>query len=193
MDRPMIVLLLYLLMMTQAAGDQTLYRTTDARGHVSFSDDPSRGGEPVELAPISVVPSLPPPPASTSTASGRDGMDTPSRIYDAFAIAAPADGATLPTGAAGDVRVRLELRPALREGHLLRLRLDGNIVRPAARQPVIELTNLSRGEHHLRAELLDARGQVLQRTSAVTLYVQRASVNMLRNPHHVHSRPQAVR
>ncbi|MDR5860243.1 DUF4124 domain-containing protein [Halomonas eurihalina] len=193
MDRPTITMLLCLVMVNQAMGGQALYRTIDARGHVSFSDDPSRGGEPVELAPISVVPALPASSTVTRAASSDADGDAPSRTYDVFTIAAPDDDTTLPTGFAGNVRVRLALRPALREGHKLRLLLDGEIVRPAAREPVIELVNLVRGEHRLRAELLDARGQVLRRTPAVTLHVQRASVNLPQNPHRPDSHGQADR
>ncbi|MDT8893112.1 DUF4124 domain-containing protein [Halomonas sp. I1] len=182
MDRPMISLLLCLVMMSHAMGGQMLYRTIDARGHVFFTDDPSRGGELVELQPISVVPALPPSPALTRAAPGRNVDGIPSPAYEAFAIASPGNETTLPTGAAGDVQVRFELRPALREGHRLRLLLDGKVARPASREPVIELTNLARGEHRLRAELLDGRGQVLRRTSAVTLHVHRASVNLPKNP-----------
>ncbi|WP_275288169.1 DUF4124 domain-containing protein [Halomonas elongata] len=177
------------LLVSSSASAETLYRTIDARGHVFFTDDPSRGGEPVEFAPISVVPSLPPSPTLTRAAPDRDG--TPPPTYEAFAIASPGDETTLPTGAAGDVRVHLELRPALREGHRLRLLLDGEIARPASREPLIELTNLARGEHRLRAELLDGRGQVLRRTPAVTLHVQRASVNLPQNPQPPDSRGQA--
>ncbi len=190
MDRPTIAILLWLVVVNQAMGGQILYRTTDARGHVFFTDDPARGGEPVELAPISVVPALPTSSTATRAASSDTDGDAPSRTYDVFTIAAPDDDTTLPTGFAGNVRVRLELRPALREGHGLRLLLDGDIVRPAAREPVIELVNLVRGEHRLQAELLDERGRVLRRTPEVTLHVQRASVNLPQNPNRPASRGQ---
>ena len=161
---------------------ETLYRATDAQGRVRYSDDPASGGEPVELTPISVVPALPgasavdrAAPTGRGAEPERAGASRPA--YTTFAIAAPADESTLPTGAAGNVQVRLAIRPALRAGHRWRLRLDGELVGSATREPAIPLTNLARGRHRLEAELLDQGAQVLRRTPAVTLHVRRASVN----------------
>ncbi|MDN3525383.1 DUF4124 domain-containing protein [Halomonas sabkhae] len=157
---------------------ETLYRATDAQGRVRYSDDPASGGEPVELAPISVVPALPgasAAPTARDDGPRRAGASRPA--YTTFAIATPADESTLPTGAAGNVQVRLAIRPALRAGHRWRLRLDGELVGSATREPAIPLTNLARGRHRLQAELLDQGAQVLRRTPAVTLHVRRASVN----------------
>ena len=44
------------------------------------------------------------------------------------------------------------------------------------------LSQLERGEHQIQAELLDAQGRVRLSTPAITLYVQRASVNLPANP-----------
>nr|WP_297462281.1 DUF4124 domain-containing protein [uncultured Halomonas sp.] len=170
----------------------TVYRTVDAQGNVIFSDKPIENSERVELEPLTVVPSPEPQPMTSSDdeASG----DTPSRDdasrasggpfmpYSTFRIVSPQDGATLPTGYAGNVQVELDIDPDLRDDHRVRLLLDGQVSQSAMHTKAFMLTNLERGEHQLRAELLDASGNVRHRSAPITLYVQRASVNLPANP-----------
>ncbi|MBB3230806.1 DUF4124 domain-containing protein [Halomonas stenophila] len=185
-----LVMLVLGLSVSLTAGAETIYRTTDAQGNVVFTDDPDRGGEAVELDPLTVVPSrevrapsLSPvvqgeeAPSAAGTAPGQPFMP-----YDMFSILAPENQATLPTGAAGNVQVRLGIQPALREDHRVRLLLDGRVSQSAMHTDTFLLSNLNRGEHQLQAELLDATGAVRHRTAPLTLYVQRASVNLPQNP-----------
>ncbi|RAH39371.1 MULTISPECIES: DUF4124 domain-containing protein [unclassified Halomonas] len=176
------------LAMSLPAVAQTIYRTTDAQGNVVFTDDPGRGGEAVELDPLTVVPSRPVQPLS-SASSGRPESTTrygepgqPFMPYDVFAIASPEQQTTLPTGAAGNVQVQLAIRPDLRDDHRVRLLVDGQVSQSAMHTDTFLLSNLNRGEHRVQAELLDASGAVRHRTSPLTLYVQRASVNLPSNP-----------
>ncbi|MCW4152992.1 DUF4124 domain-containing protein [Halomonas sp. 18H] len=161
------------LFLSLAASAETLYRTTDAQGLVRYSDDPASGGELVELAPISIVPAR---SSATSTPAPAPQDKTAAPPYARFAIDEPADQSTLPNGAAGNVMVRLAIRPALRAGHRWRLRLDGEPVGQATREPALPLTNLARGRHRLEAELLGQGARVLRRSAPVILHVRRASV-----------------
>ncbi|TFH87793.1 DUF4124 domain-containing protein [Billgrantia azerbaijanica] len=168
------------------AGATTVYRTTDAQGNVVFTDDPERGGERVELEPVTVVPSreagAAPRAQPETTQRPESAPGRPFMPYDRFRIATPADEETLPTGAAGNVAVELAIVPPLREDHRVRLLLDGRVSQSALHTDAFLLNNLPRGEHVLQAELLDAGGEVRHRTEPVTLYVQRASVNLPQNP-----------
>ncbi|WP_224424443.1 DUF4124 domain-containing protein [Modicisalibacter sp. MOD 31.J] len=170
--------------MAQAA---TVYRTTDAQGNVVFTDRPVDDAQRVDLAPLTVVPSASPsstPSAAPSreTSSSRRAIGQPFMPYTTFRIASPPDGKTLPTGAAGNVQVMLDIEPDLRPDHKVRLLVDGNVSQSALHTSAFMLTNLDRGEHTLRAELLDGDGKVRHRSAPVTLYVQRASVNLPANP-----------
>lgn len=186
--KQVVVIVVVGLAMSLPAVAQTIYRTTDARGNVVFTDDPARGGEPVELEPLTVVPArevlAPRTPVVREESGLRPRRDPgqPFMPYDAFSILAPEPASTLPTGAAGHVQVRLGIRPALREDHRVRLLVDGRVSQSAMHTDTFLLANLDRGEHRLQAELLDAAGAVRHRSSPVTLYVQRASVNLPRNP-----------
>jgi len=193
MNRILVILALGLSFSLAAqAQAQSIYRTTDAQGNVVFTDNPDRGGEEVDLKPLTVVPGRSENRANEAPAmvdgSGRGGERSsadpgqPFMPYDSFRILSPDQEETLPTGAAGNVQVTLGIQPNLREDHRVRLLVDGQISQSAMHTDTFMLNNLPRGEHVLQAELLDASGAVRHRTSPVTLYVQRASVNLPQNP-----------
>lgn len=170
-----------------AAQAATVYRTTDAQGNVVFTDKPVDNAQRVDLAPLTVVPSAN-PGVTPSLAPRRDtqparrSVGQPFMPYTTFRIASPSDEKTLPTGAAGNVQVVLDIDPDLRPDHKVRLLVDGDVSQSAMHTRAFMLTNLDRGEHTLQAELLDDDGQVRHRSAPVTLYVQRASVNLPANP-----------
>lgn len=180
--RKAIVLCLLGLVLAQGALATTIYRTTDAQGNVIFTDDPERGGEPVELAPLTVIPSqvegrqaeLPRVEGVTPRVSEMPGQ--PFMPYDTFRIRSPAHGADLPASYAGNLQVELDIEPALRPDHRVRLLVDGQVSQTAMHTRAFMLTGLERDEYVLQAELLDAQGQVRHRTAPVSLFVQRANV-----------------
>lgn len=187
MNKALAVLVLGL-SVSLAAHAQTIYRTIDAQGNVVFTDNPEGGGEEVTLDPLTVVPSPSEPAGMAPEVQGDGGggdaasPGQPFMPYDSFGILSPGQEETLPTGSAGNVQVSLGIRPDLREDHRVRLLVDGRISQSAMHTDTFLLNNLPRGEHVLQAELLDASGAVRHRTSPVTLYVQRASVNLPQNP-----------
>lgn len=171
--------------LSSEAQAQRIYRSTDQHGNVIFTDDPQRGGEEVRLSPVTVVPASAPPAAprvSAQPAVPRSHPGQPFMPYDTFAISTPGNDHAIPVGAAGNVQVQLNVQPALRKDHRVRLLLDGRISQTAMHATTFMLSNLARGSHRLQAELLDASGTVRHRTQAQVVHVQRASVNMPLNP-----------
>ncbi|WP_111415476.1 DUF4124 domain-containing protein [Billgrantia lactosivorans] len=166
----------------QEALATTVYRTTDAQGKVIFTDDPERGGEPVELAPLTVIPSRSEAgqgePARVEGLAPRRGEapGQPFMPYDTFRIRSPEPGADLPASDAGNLQVELAIEPELRPDHSVRLLVDGRVSQTPMHTRAFMLSDLDRGEYVLQAELLDAQGQVRHRSPPVTLYVQRANV-----------------
>jgi len=155
-----------------------VYRHIDADGNAVYSDEPKQGRR-IDLKPITVVD---PAEIETGTRPAKP-TTTPTAIeYDRFAIASPNNGQTLPTGQAGNVQVRLVIEPALQRGDRVQLRVDGEVSQSPMHTSVFALSQLDRGEHRLQAELLDAQGRVRLSTPPVTLYVQRASINLPANP-----------
>jgi len=168
-----------------AAQAQTIYRITDAQGNVVFTDNPERGGEQVELAPVTVVPSSgevrtgePAPRLEGGGAPAVTGSPgQPFMPYDSFRMLSPTHEQAFPVGAAGNVPVELGIEPDLREDHRVRLLVDGQVSQTAMHTTAFMVANMNPGEHVLQAELLDGSGAVRHRTSPVTIYVHRASVN----------------
>lgn len=155
-----------------AAFGQTVFRVIDEHGNVTFTDNPGRGGEALELAPL---PSLP-PGLSAATASvatpaterprGKPGQ--PFMPYDHFSIALPQQGARLPERSTA---VEVAIAPPLRDDHQVRLIVNGEISQTALHSDVFWLTGLPAGQHELQAELLDSSQRLQHRTPAVTITV----------------------
>lgn len=168
-----------------AAQAQTIYRITDAQGNVVFTDNPERGGEQVELAPLTVVPSrgevrtgAPAPRLEASGAAAATGsLGQPFMPYDSFRMRSPTHEQAFPVGVAGNVAVELGIEPELREDHRVRLLVNGQVSQSAMHTTAFMVANMDPGEYVLQAELLDGNGAVRHRTSPVTVYVHRASVN----------------
>ncbi|MGC3875312.1 DUF4124 domain-containing protein [Halomonas sp. GXIMD04776] len=179
----------------------TVYRSVDDQGNIVFTDTPRENSQRLKLQPLTVVPSreaVSPEilKISPKRASGKDVSPRPSRSvagpfmpYSTFRILSPEDGYTLQTGYAGDLVVDIDVEPALRKDHRIRLLVDGDISQSAMHTQAFILNNLNRGEHTLLAELLDAQGKVRHRSDPVTLYVHRASVNLPSNPNNPAGRP----
>ena len=156
-----------------------VYRHVDANGNVVYSDEPGQGSR-IDLKPITVV-----DPAEVESRSrpAQSTTTSPSAVdYDRFAITSPSNGETLPTGQGGNVQVQLAIEPELQPGDRVQLRVDGEVSQSPMHTSVFALSQLERGEHQIQAELLDAQGRVRLSTPAITLYVQRASVNLPANP-----------
>lgn len=143
------------------ASAQTVYRLTDERGNVTFTDNPGSGGEALELAPL---PGL--SPALRERPRGKPGQ--PFMPYDHFAIALPQQGAQLEEGMTA---VEMAIVPPLRDDHQVRLLVNGEISQTALHSDVFWLTGLAAGRHELQAELLGSSQRLQHRTAAVTINV----------------------
>jgi len=173
----------FALVLTASFALAQAYRWVDENGVVHYSDRPQPGAEEVELESAPAV-SIPPPrrtTASRPTGPGEDDQDTDVAVgYDTLEIASPSAEETL-WNIGGVLNVSLDLQPALKQGHQLRVYFDGNP------QPVnstqFQLQEVYRGVHNLQAEVLDENGQLLIRSQPSRFYVQQTTiVNRRVNP-----------
>ncbi|MCC5861806.1 MAG: DUF4124 domain-containing protein [Gammaproteobacteria bacterium] len=157
-----------------ALAQGTAYRWVDEEGVVHFSDRPREGAEEVRLGrppgfsppaiPRAPRPATPPPPAAPPTA------------YESLEIIQPGQEETL-WNIGGILNVSVRTRPALRADHRLQVVYDGQALEPLpAGVTSFELTDVWRGEHTLKATIVNADGQVLAESPSRTFYVQQTSI-----------------
>lgn len=162
-----------LLMASLLATAQTIYKTVDDEGRVSYSDKPPRGAQrpdTPELPPVNSVPEQALPYGRPSDPEA----DSTSQVQYSIEIVAPQPDSSVPPGQR-DLAISVNLQPALLPEHTLVYYLDD--------EPVAEIRStqhivreIYRGTHSVRVEVLDAQGQVLGATNPVTIHVHRPSV-----------------
>lgn len=170
---PILLVLALLLAPVVAVGE--IYTYTDEDGVVHFTDAPREGAERVDpgtpMVIESRVPSLPSSPAPA------ERSDDERARYTALEITSPSMEQTLRSNP-GEVDVSVRVRPGLMSGDRLQLLLDGD---PVSSEPDgdgrFQLEAVPRGEHTLRARIVDGSGQTRIESEPVVFFLHRASVN----------------
>lgn len=171
-----------LLAATQLALATEIYKHIDADGSVTFSDQPPAPGETAEKIPLRELNTTPAIRPAASPATDPDDEPQPQDQRDfSVRIASPTDDTTIAMGP-GDVTVTAEATPPLGSREQLQLFLDGEPHGEPQRDRTWQLKGLLRGPHDLTVERLDRRGNRLDRSDPVRIYVLRPSVNQLLRP-----------
>jgi hypothetical protein len=165
--------LLLLACLPAAAQSDRIYRSIDAHGQTVFSDQPpSDDAEPIEMAPLMTFesPTLPGP------APHRERPAEQAAAYDSLAVVSPRDDEAVRSNV-GDVSIRTRITPGLRAGHQLRLLLDDRVVESTADSGgIFNLTNVHRGTHVVRAQVVDDNGAAVIESEPVTFHMLQISV-----------------
>jgi hypothetical protein len=158
------------------AAQGTVYESKDKAGPV-FSDQPSKGAKPVELAPPNVVGPQPTAPARPAPAAAAPN-------YSSVAIASLADEDTVHTNT-GEFDLRVRSVPALRAkaGDRYRVTLDGNLLQKAYGSSKIRITEAdwqaaagSDTKHTLQVAIVGPAGATLIQSAPISFYAHRATV-----------------
>lgn len=172
--------LLLLSLFCAAAFGQQAYRWTDASGQVHYSDRPAPGATPIELRGIQgYSPATRPAPAVQPPAA--EEAAPPVRAYTAFNVISPAQQETL-WNIGAMLNVQVELVPGLQRGHHLGAYLDGELIDPRANSTQFQIPDVFRGTHTLQAVVLDAQGEEILRSLAVTFMVMQTTILNPNNP-----------
>lgn len=163
-------LLSFLALVLTWPASAAIYRYTDARGNQVYTNQPP-DGQPAEAIQLQNPNLIAPPGAAPAPAVPEAGVQ---QGYE-LRVAGVADGSSLRSNT-GDLLVSVETTPALRQGHVLVLLLDGKAVAEPGRVTSFPLSGLDRGEHSLQAVVSGAEGEV-QRSAAVHFTLQRSSLN----------------
>jgi hypothetical protein len=150
-----------------------IYRSTGPAGEPVYSDTPTPGAKPVEVAPASVYEA---PPVTVPSPATHAVSPAP---FSTLRIAAPANDA-VHWKAEGPLRVTLETEPPLAPEHVAVLHVDGTPLARAAGGAalVLPLTSVQPGTHALVVEVVDAQGHALGRTDAVQVHIRQHNLNL---------------
>jgi hypothetical protein len=140
-------------------------------GNVVYSDQPRKGAEQLNLPQAQTFKSPPLPPTSDT---GNQAPATDQAIYTKFAIVDPQNEATI-RNTAGVVDVTLAVSPTLKTGQRITLVLDDKREYGPTSDLQFSLKGVDRGTHTLQAMIQDAQGQIIQKSSTVTIFVKQAS------------------
>ncbi|MDX1452823.1 MAG: hypothetical protein R3183_09715 [Oleiphilaceae bacterium] len=144
----------------QARAETTrVYKTVHPDGSVSYSDQPSKKAQAMDVQPVETVPAFKAPASSSSRS--QPSVTSPAQEYTQLTILNPSHDSAFWAGD-GKVDITLEAQPGLRPKHQFRILLDGN-ARLQTQKTQISLTNIDRGIHQLTVEIIDENGETLKR------------------------------
>lgn len=170
-------LLLTALLVLPQLGAAQIYKSVDAQGNVSYSDTPPASG-PSEEIKLRQTNSAPPPPemAEPQASAPPTSPDGSAATSYTVAVTSPANETTIPMGP-GNVAISASVEPALEQGALLQLLVDGTPSGNPQSSNQWQLTNVFRGAHDLSVVVVDPEGERLAESESVRIYVLRPSVN----------------
>jgi len=159
-----------LLILLSTVSQAALYKSIDANGSVTYSDQPNlKTDQPLILPSENVIQSIPSTPTKTTSKT----PTATSNNYKTLTIINPKNESSLRSNN-GNISLTLQLEPALQTQHQLRILLDGNEVRLSTSLQVT-LINVARGQHSLSAQVIDTDNHVLIKSPIQTIYLQRHS------------------
>lgn len=192
-----LVILSLLCAMSSASAE--IYHWIDANGKQVYGDEPpnnARSIQAVELPVLTVAESFkgkPKPVEAQTTANQPSTAEATARVsVSSSQVAKSADESTAATGYAsfsilvpghdevvrsngGNVKIKIDLQPALKQGHGIVIYVDGRQVGETTNDS-FDVTGIERGEHSVFAVLHDAKDAVLGNTEAVSFTMMRNSV-----------------
>lgn len=170
---PMRKLALMLLLCSFAAHAQDkdkVYRYTDAKGVVHYTDKPpSKDAKPAEL-----------PPLQTFPAGGRTNFSSPNVEQKkppsfTLAITSPAPDTTVRDSAAA-IPVEVSVTPPMPQGYGMKFSADGAALHDGVLdQPSFSVSGLERGSHTITATLFNADGKEMG-SASVNVHFQKPVV-----------------
>ena len=169
-------LLLCLLVLLPQAGTAQIFKSVDENGNVTFSDTPPNSGssEQIEVRQTNRTPA--PAVIQPLEPVAETAPDAAAAVSYSVAITSPANETTIAMGP-GNFSVSAAVEPALGEGGLLQLFVDGAPSGEPQASGSWALTNVFRGAHDLSVAVVDSKGARLAESAAVRVYVLRPSVN----------------
>lgn len=173
-----ILLMLAGLMFCLAAESQEIWRWVDKDGVVHYADQPGAPDAKLITVVVSNVYEGETTPGD-SASGGESGGGAADSAYGSITIVQPQHDQVF-FGSAATVSVVAELDGSLQSGQSIVFFVDGN------RRPAdgfgLELTDVPRGSHFLRATVVDSSGEAVMSSRQITFHVRQTSVQNPQNP-----------
>ena len=164
-----------LLALPPAAYGQEIWRHDDGQGRVRYADRPFPGA--VRIDPPGAASWLARAgPASESPPGQNESQVATPVSAPRLEISSPAADETV-WGGGGQLEVRLAIDGDMEDGARISIRLDGAEVSWRGEPPVLRLKEVWRGEHRLRARLLDAEGRQLAASEEVRFFKREPAIS----------------
>ena len=165
--------LIAFIFLASSANSHQLYRHVGPNGEVYFTDQPSPESVPVEISPVNVIPALPP----SDTLPDPEKPEATYAPYKYFNILSPTEDQAVRAND-GNVIINFSLQPALKPGHTIKLKIDGEDGKlvQSGESLTVNLINVSRGTHTLQAFVLDSNGNMLMHAEPVNFHVLRVAI-----------------
>ncbi|MFP3874950.1 MAG: DUF4124 domain-containing protein [Thiohalophilus sp.] len=169
-------LILLLLFTLPAVAADKIYKKVNPDGSVEYSDEPFEGSEEM---PSKRIPSMSfeKSPDIDFQSPARDDQDADAS-YE-VSVTSPANDESIRDNT-GNVTLQGRVAPGLRGGHSLRWILDGEALDDSGSS--VQLSNVDRGTHTVKLEVVDNDGEVLAASSSVTFHLLRHSAIPPANP-----------
>ena len=166
--------ILLLAALLPSAQGQDIWRHVTEHGDLRYADRPFAAAAPVTLPePSGWTGTMAPAPATEA----RDTLpqDGANASLPSLELLRPTEHETV-RGAGGGLKVMLRGDFEVQPGHRLLLELDGAEAEWLGEPPEVVLSNVWRGEHRLRARLLDEQGRERASSREVVFYKREPSL-----------------
>ncbi len=152
-------------------------KTVDAEGVVSYADVPAAEcPQAIKLPDYSRYAPREIPSSAPAQPTAQGGAAEPQAFtgYRSIQIVQPEANGTVRNNQ-GTVQVAIAFDPSLQEGHRIKLYLDGGAVPGEFNTPSVELSDVDRGTHSLRAVVSSASGKRLGDSPSVRFTLRRTT------------------
>lgn len=165
-----------LLMLIICAANAQIYKWTDSKGNVHFTDVPHDGAEQIKL-PESQTYSAPVVPVDTVKETLETEEKAKQRTYTKVLITQPDNEATIRNNQ-GYVEITVQLEPELTPGDLVQLLIDGSPVGEPQAGLSFQVSGIDRGAHTVGVQVVTAAGTVISSSETNTFFMHRPRVGM---------------
>ena len=150
------------------ADEKNIYKKTDDKGVVEFTDVPGKNTKPIRVPPMNTykqkkLPSIKskPLPAEVKEA------------YTELSITSPLHDKAIRENS-GKIVIKLKITPALKSEHKILVSIDGDS-KTAIKGTSSSVTfdNISRGTHTVQASIIDSEDKVIIKAEATTFHLRR--------------------